>query len=70
MDRRTAQPDGQEAGSCPESQDFRLWMAGLARLIAGIILLLVLPQFLPFSAGTRCVMGGQVECRCGDDADI
>ena len=43
-----------------KSQDFRMWMAGLGGLIAGFLLLLLVPQFLPFSAASyvgAAVMG-------------
>lgn len=36
-----------------KSQDFRMWMAGLAGLFVGIFLILLLPRFLPFSADTH-----------------
>ena len=36
-----------------KDQDFRMWMAGLVGLIAGMFLILLLPRFLPFSADSH-----------------
>ena len=36
-----------------KSQDFRMWMAGLVGLFVGILLILLLPRFLPFSADSH-----------------
>jgi hypothetical protein len=36
-----------------KSQDFRMWTAGLAGLLVGIFLILLLPRFLPFSADSH-----------------
>ncbi|WP_239025372.1 DUF6118 family protein [Rhodoligotrophos defluvii] len=36
-----------------KDQDFRMWMAGIVGVFAGIFLILLLPRFLPFSADSR-----------------
>jgi hypothetical protein len=36
-----------------KSQDFRMWTAGLVGLVLGILLILLLPRFLPFSADSH-----------------
>ena len=36
-----------------KDQDFRMWMAGGVGIIAGAVLLALLPRFLPFSADSR-----------------
>ncbi|OQM74095.1 DUF6118 family protein [Manganibacter manganicus] len=36
-----------------KSQDFRMWMAGVVGLLAGVFLVLLLPRFLPFSADSH-----------------
>ncbi|UDF33316.1 UNVERIFIED_ORG: DUF6118 family protein (plasmid) [Roseateles sp. XES5] len=36
-----------------KDQDFRMWMAGIIGVFAGILLILLLPRFLPFSADSR-----------------
>ena len=36
-----------------KSQDFRMWMAGLAGLAVGVFLILLLPRILPFAADTH-----------------
>lgn len=36
-----------------KDQDFRMWMAGLVGLFVGILLILLLPRFLPFSADSH-----------------
>ena len=44
-----------------KDQDFRMWMAAGVGVIAGVLLLVLLPRFLPFSADSRVaalVMGG------------
>ena len=44
-----------------KDQDFRMWMAAGVGVIAGVLLLVLLPRFLPFSADSRVaalIMGG------------
>ena len=36
-----------------KDQDFRMWMAGIVGVFAGIFLILLLPRFLPFSADSH-----------------
>lgn len=36
-----------------KDQDFRMWMAGIAGVMIGVFLILLLPRFLPFSADSR-----------------